>query len=66
MKPEEVGFSSARLTAVSKLMHRYLKAGLIPVALVVIAKQGKLVAFDAYGKMDIEQNKPSRYLVLDD
>ncbi len=60
VKPEEVGFSSARLTAVSKLMHRYLKAGLIPGAIVVIAKQGKLVAFDAYGKMDIEQNKSMR------
>lgn len=60
VKPEEVGISSNRLTVVSKLMHSYLKTGLIPGAVVVIARKGKIVLFNAYGKMDIEQDKPMR------
>jgi CubicO group peptidase (beta-lactamase class C family) len=60
VKPEEVGFSSARLSAVNKLIHGYIRAGLIPGAIAVIARQGKLVHFNTYGEMDLEQHKPMR------
>lgn len=60
VKPEEVGFSSARLAIVNKLIHSYIKSGLIPGAIAVIARHGKLVVFNAYGDMDIEQNRPMR------
>lgn len=60
VKPEEVGFSSPRLAAVNKLIHGYIKAGLIPGAIAVIARQGKLVLLNVYGDMDIEQHKPMR------
>ena len=60
VKPEEVGFSSSRLTAVSNLVHQYMKTGLLPGAVALIARHGKLVLFNAYGKMDIENDKPMR------
>ena len=60
VKPEEVGFSSPRLAIVNQLIHRYIKKGLIPGAVAVIARQGKLVHFNTYGRMDLEQNIPMR------
>jgi CubicO group peptidase (beta-lactamase class C family) len=60
VKPEEVGFSSARLSTVNKLIHHYLKIGLLPGAVAVIARKGKIVHFNAYGKMDFEQDKLMR------
>lgn len=60
VKPEEVGFSSARLAAVNKLIYGYIKSRLIPGAIAVIAKDGKLVHFNVYGDMDLEQRKPMR------
>lgn len=59
-KPEEVGFSSARLAIVNKLIHSYIKAGIIPGAIAVIARHGKIVHFNTYGLMDLEQQKPMR------
>lgn len=60
VKPEDVGFSSARLANLNRLIYSYIKQGLIPGAVAVIARQGKLVHFNAYGQMDIEQDKPMR------
>lgn len=60
VKPEEAGFSSPRLAAVNQLINRYIKTGLIPGAIAVIARHGNLVHFTAYGEMDLEQHKPMR------
>ncbi len=60
LKPEEVGLSSPRLAIVNQLIHSYIKKGLIPGAIAVIARQGKIALFTTYGQMDLEQNKPMR------
>lgn len=60
VKPEEAGFSSSRLAALNQLIYRYIKIGLIPGAIAVIARNGNLVHFNAYGEMDLEQHKPMR------
>ena len=51
-RPEAVGMSSARLARIGTVIKADIAAGRIPGAVVVIARHGKLVAFDAYGWRD--------------
>jgi CubicO group peptidase (beta-lactamase class C family) len=51
--PESVGMSSERLQRVGTLMQDYLDKDWIPGAVVIIARQGKVVYHEAYGKNGI-------------
>ena len=57
-KPEVVGMSSAKLAKVSELMEQQVKDGKIAGGVVAIAREGKVVFFEAYGQRDIAADKP--------
>ncbi len=58
--PEQAGMSSAKLALVDKAMQESVDDSKIPGGIVMIARHGKVVHFKAYGKMDIEANKPMK------
>ena len=58
--PEDVGMSSARLGNVTRLVQRYIDDGRLPGALSLVARRGKLVHFETYGRMDDARQKPVR------
>jgi CubicO group peptidase (beta-lactamase class C family) len=51
-KPESVGFSSERLAALDAYIQERIANGHIPGATVMVARHGKIVMFNAYGKAD--------------
>jgi CubicO group peptidase (beta-lactamase class C family) len=56
--PEEVGFLSTRLKRLSDRLNEGVKKGEIPGAVVLIARNGKIVMFDAFGFRDREAKAP--------
>src|SRR2546429_2867732 len=56
--PEEVGFLSTRLKRLSDRINEGVKSGEIPGAVVLIARNGKIVMFDAFGFRDREAKAP--------
>ncbi|MFM8532014.1 MAG: serine hydrolase domain-containing protein, partial [Acidimicrobiia bacterium] len=58
--PEEVGFSATRLKRLSDRIEEGVKNNEIPGAVVLIARNGKLVMFDAYGFRDKEAKAPMK------
>jgi CubicO group peptidase (beta-lactamase class C family) len=56
--PEEVGFLSTRLKRLSDRINEGVKNGEIPGAVVLIARNGKIVMFDAFGFRDREAKAP--------
>ena len=56
--PEEVGFSSVRLKRLSDRINDDVKDGKIPGAVVLIARNGRIVLFDAFGYRDREAKAP--------
>ncbi len=56
--PSEVGMSAEKLNHVDELMQESVAKKLIPGGIVMIARHGKVVHFKAYGKMDLEADKP--------
>jgi CubicO group peptidase (beta-lactamase class C family) len=58
--PEEVGFVATRLKRLSDRIEEGVKNSEIPGAVVLIARNGKLVMFDAYGFRDKEAKAPMR------
>ena len=56
--PEEVGLSSERLRRIDKVMQQHVDERLIPGAVTLVARRGKVAHFEAFGMMDIENNKP--------
>ena len=56
--PEEVGLSSERLRRIDKVMQQHVDERLIPGAVTLVARRGKVAHFEALGMMDIENNKP--------
>jgi CubicO group peptidase (beta-lactamase class C family) len=56
--PEEVGLSSERLKRISAWMKADIEKGVIPGAVVLIARQGKIAYFEAFGYRDREKNLP--------
>jgi len=56
--PEEVGLSSERLKRISAWMKADIEKGVIPGAVVLIARQGKVAYFEAFGYRDREKNLP--------
>ena len=61
MKPEQVGFSTARLARLDEVMkRRYVDGALAPGLITQIWRQGELVHSSLAGHMDIERDKPMR------
>ena len=59
-KPEDVGMSSERLARMDKFIHGYVDAGRTPGVVTLIARHGKVVHVDAYGKADLASGRATR------
>ena len=59
-KPEDVGLSSDRLARMDKFIHGYVDAGRTPGVVTLIARHGKVVHVDAYGKADLASGRATR------
>ncbi|MFN0083959.1 MAG: serine hydrolase domain-containing protein [Blastocatellia bacterium] len=57
-KPESVGLSAQRLQRINLLIEQKLKEGKLVNAITMVARRGKLVHFETYGKADVEAGKP--------
>ncbi len=57
-KPESVGMSSARLARIGQALSADIKKGLLPGAVVAVARKGKLVYFGAFGYLDKDAGTP--------
>ncbi len=57
-KPEQVGMSSERLTALTGGMRALVDQGKIAGVVTAVARHGKVVHFEAAGKRDIDANAP--------
>jgi len=57
-KPEAVGMSSSRITALPNGMKSLIEQGKLSGAVTMIARHGKVVEFDAIGKRDVASNAP--------
>ncbi|HYL58584.1 MAG TPA: serine hydrolase domain-containing protein [Candidatus Acidoferrales bacterium] len=61
IKPKAAGLSPARLATLDRFIQtRYIDAGKIPGALVLIARRGELGHFSALGMADLERKRPVR------
>ena len=56
--PESAGFSSTGLDAVTANLQQHIDEGNIAGVVAAVARDGKLVYFEALGRLDIEQQKP--------
>jgi len=59
-KPEDVGLSSAKLTLIGDAVRIQIDAGQIPGAIVLVARDGKLVHFEAQGVTSAVSKEPMR------
>jgi CubicO group peptidase (beta-lactamase class C family) len=59
-RPEEVGFSSQRLERLADVFRGDVDRGAIPGAVVLIARNGKLAYFEAFGFQDREKKIPMK------
>jgi CubicO group peptidase (beta-lactamase class C family) len=59
-RPEDVGLSTERLARLNKSIHEYVDAGRTPGVVTLIARHGKVVHLDAYGKADLATGRPTR------
>jgi CubicO group peptidase (beta-lactamase class C family) len=59
-RPEEVGFSSQRLTRLTEAFQEEVDKGAIPGAVVLIARKGKVAYFEAIGFQNRENKQPMR------
>jgi len=57
-QPEEVGLSSERLARIRPAMQRYVDKQLIPGAVTLVARHGKVIHVDAIGLRDVEAGNP--------
>jgi CubicO group peptidase (beta-lactamase class C family) len=61
IKPEAVGLSSSRLDTLDRFIKsRYIDAGKIPGALILIARRGEIAHQSVAGFADVERKKPLR------
>ena len=56
--PTAVGFSPDRLALLNTTMHRAVDSGQVAGVLTLLARHGKIVSFDAYGKNNIAAGTP--------
>ena len=57
-KPEQVGLSSERLGRITAWLASEAEKGVIPGAVLLVARHGKIAAFDAVGVLDPATKKP--------
>ena len=62
-KPESVGFSSERLSAIDKMCQQAIDSNYVPGIVALVARHGKIVLYKAFGKSD---NNANRILKRDD
>ncbi len=53
--PEEAGFSTERLKRLDALMQSFVTEGIAPNVVTFVARNGKVVAYNAYGYSNLEQ-----------
>jgi CubicO group peptidase (beta-lactamase class C family) len=58
VKPESVGISSERLKRIHEMVMTRVGEGAVSGAVTVVARQGKVVHFEAHGVMNLESKKP--------
>ena len=56
--PEEVGISSERLEYLTQTFQDYIDEDELPGATILLARKGKVVYFESFGKNDLEKNIP--------
>src|SRR2546428_11752898 len=59
-RPEDVGFSSERLKRLTQKFQQDVDKGEIPGAVVLIARNGKVAYFEAFGYQDREKHAPMK------
>ena len=57
-KPEDVGFSSERLNRISLTLKAHVEKGVIPGAIALVARKGKIAYFESFGMRDLETSSP--------
>lgn len=57
-EPEAVGMSSEKLDRINTLMQERVENEKLAGAVVIVARRGKVVFFEAYGKRDLAKSKP--------
>jgi CubicO group peptidase (beta-lactamase class C family) len=57
-KPEQTGFSSERLTRIHQMVQQHMDAHDISGAVTLVARNGKIVHFEAHGLTDIVPRSP--------
>lgn len=57
-KPEQTGFSSERLARIHEMVQRHIDAHDIAGAVTLVARNGKVVHFEAHGLADVEAKRP--------
>jgi CubicO group peptidase (beta-lactamase class C family) len=57
-KPESVGVSSQKLAQIAIALNREIDNKTMPGAVVAIARKGKLIYFEAFGKLDGKSSRP--------
>lgn len=58
VKPETVGFSAERLQRLDKAMQATIDDKALAGAVMLLARQGKVVSFNTYGQRDLASGKP--------
>lgn len=56
--PESAGFSSERLNRLDGLLQSYIDKGAFPGASAIVVRDGKIVYYKAFGKSDLDTDKP--------
>ena len=57
-KPEDVGLSSERLNRISATLNAHIEKGVIPGAVALVARKGKIAYFESFGTRDLETSSP--------
>ncbi len=57
-KPEDVGLSSERLNRISTTLKAHIEKGVIPGAVALVARKGKIAYFESFGMRDLETSSP--------
>jgi len=55
--PDAVGMSAQRLDRIDAMLKASVSSGMIPGAVALIARDGKIVLYNAYGKSDVQAGK---------
>ncbi|MCP4297018.1 MAG: beta-lactamase family protein [Proteobacteria bacterium] len=57
-KPEDVGLSSDRLNRISATLKAHIEKGVIPGAVAMVVRRGKIAYFESFGMRDLETSSP--------